>query len=137
MKNTIILIICSLVASSCEIITINSKTPAKKQELPTQNTAVGAFLLFKSELDSNNISGALQIVAKPDGAKMTGSEKYDKFEEMKMLRRLLEQKQVTAINADTVNNDSLRLNVEFDYIRIITFSTVRIDNYWYISNYKY
>jgi len=130
MKNTLYIIICSMLLSSCELFVLGSKK-AKQVEI-SQDSPLGTIYLFKAELDSNNIMAASQLLVSPDGSKYLAIEKYELFFEIARLRRLIGSKPVTFIKKDSISSSSYRFLIEFDYLRNISFTTAKIDSNWYI-----
>lgn len=134
MKKYAIILILSLILSSCELIVISSK---KQETIPIdRNSALGAVLLFKTELDSSNVPAATQILAKEDGKIYLAFEKYELYDEIARIGRILNSKSVTNYQSDTLTPEKLRIDVEFDYINSMTFTTARIDSLWFIVDYK-
>jgi hypothetical protein len=130
LKLTFLLFICT----SCEIITIGTKREPIIDI--NQNSPIGAIYLFKTELDSNNIHAATQILASPTGGLYLALERYEMYEEIARLRRLIGKRAITLIKLDTLTPTNYRINIELDYIRNFTFTTARINDYWYIINYE-
>lgn len=130
LKLTVFLIFCT----SCELITIGTKRePVIDID---QNSPIGAIFLFKAELDSNNIHAASQILARPSGGLYLALERYEMYEEIARLGRLIGKRAITMIKLDTLTPTNYRINLELDYTRNFTFTTARINDYWYIINYE-
>lgn len=133
MKHTISVLICTMMLSSCELIVISSK---KNQSIDiSQNTPLGVVYLFKTELDSNNIPGAAQTLASPSGVKYLALEKYELYDEVARIKRMIGSSPVTRIKTDSISSSSFRFNVEFDYLRTMSFTTAKIKENWYIVSY--
>ena len=88
--------------------------------------------LFKAELDSNNSHAAVQILAKSDGTKYLAKERYEMQSEMERLGRILANRTISLYKTDTLQIDSHRIILEFDYLKTYIFTTKKIDNQWYI-----
>ncbi len=86
MKHTLV-IVSFLAVAGCEVFTVGSKRPPV-QEI-NQRSAVGAVYLFKSELDSNNAPAATEVLARPNGRQLLAIEKYELYDEMNRLGRLI------------------------------------------------
>ena len=134
MKKTISILICSIIIYGCELIIIGSKkTP---QIEINQNTPIGAIYLFKTELDSNNIPAATQIIAHPSGQQLLALEKYELYDEVERLGRLVRSRQITNVKADSLSERLYKINLELDYNKLMYFTTAKIDDYWYIVSYS-
>lgn len=131
-----ILFVLFVVLNSCELFTIGSDKPRKIIIEPSQKTAIGAIYLFKQELDSNNIPAAAKILMKNPGLYILAVNKYELYEDLEMLSRQIFKKEITHFKADTLNPKSINLKVEFDLTKYISFSTVLIQDKWYIVDYK-
>lgn len=112
-------------------------TKHKKAEVVDHNqeTPLGAVYLFKTELDSNNIPAATQILANPQGVKYLAIEQYEMYDEISRINRLIALKPITSYKLDTLAENSYRIEVEFDYLQNMGFQTRKIDDYWYIVSY--
>lgn len=134
MKSLLIIILIIAIFPGCELITIGKKKQPRLEI--NQKSPVGTVYLFKNELDSNNYSGAVQLLVKPNGQQYLAIEKYELYDELARLGRVINKKPVTQVRTDSLNINSYRVNVELDYIRTISFTTQKINDNWYISNYK-
>lgn len=122
-----------LIFTGCELFTIGSKLP---DVIPVnQESAIGSAFLFKAGLDSNNVYVVTQILTKPDGNPMLADEKYSKFEEIERFFRLVGNKVITNVTTDSITSNKIRVDVEFDYLKSISFTSERINKLWYIVSY--
>lgn len=137
MKKTALIIICSLVLASCEMITIGSRRNAPRFYDLNQKTPVGLILLFKIDLDSNNIPAASQLIAHQEGSRLLAIEKYDMYDDIWLLQRIIQFKDITKIQLDTLSKVMQRIEIEFNYTRCVTFKTKQIQDYWYIVGYDF
>ncbi len=118
---------------SCELIVIGTK---QKESIDiSQNNPLGAVILFKTELDSNNVQAAAQVLASPSGKKYLAIEKYDLYDEVHRIMRVIGNKSITSVKSDTTSAGSLKINLEFNYLNRLTFTTYKINNNWYIISY--
>lgn len=117
--------------SGCELFTFGSKR-APVIEI-SQKSSIGAVLLFKAELDSNNTAAATEILAGKDGTKLLAVEKYEMSDEIARISRIITRKPITRMKTDTLAPDSHRILLELDYLKHITFSTAKIKSQWYIT----
>lgn len=124
------------VLSSCEIITIGTPNAPKSEVIDhDQTSALGAVFLFKTELDSNNVPAATQILADSSGELLLAIDKYERYFEIARIKRKISMKPITKLQRDTLNADLFRYNVEFDYLTNVIFTTSKIKDYWYIISY--
>ena len=118
----------------CEVVTIGKKADPVIDI--NQQSPIGAVYLFKAELDSNNISAASRIMAEPNGNKILAQDKYDLYSEMSRLKNKFNKKPITSIASDSLQPDSYAVTMEYDYINTIKFTTLKINNDWFIVGYK-
>ena len=118
--------------TGCELFTVGSRKP-QKQEI-SQRSSVGAVYLFKAELDSNNAPAATEILARSNGNPLLAIEKYELFDEMNRLGRLISKKPITLTRTDTLSTTKQRVKIEFDYVKNITFTTQKIADEWFITD---
>ncbi|GAB1430900.1 hypothetical protein MASR2M18_17340 [Ignavibacteria bacterium] len=100
----------------------------------SQKSSLGAVLLFKAELDSNNTMAATEILAGKDGRKLLAIEKRDMVDEIARIGRLISKKPITRLFADTLTPDKHSVLLELNYLKKMTFSTLRINSAWYITD---
>lgn len=129
MKHTLV-IVSFLAFAGCEVFTVGSKRPPV-QEI-NQRSAVGAVYLFKSELDSNNAQAATEVLARPNGNQLLAIEKYELYDEMNRLGRLIAKKPITLTRTDTISTTMQHVKLEFDYQKKMTFTTQKIADSWFI-----
>jgi hypothetical protein len=123
-----------MICAGCELITIGSKRP--QPIIIDQSSPVGAIYLFKTELDSNNIPAATQILANPNGRVLLAFEKYELYDEVARIGRMIASKPITQVKSDSLSPQSYRISMEFSYLKQIAFTTTRINDYWYIVHYQ-
>lgn len=123
--------------SACEIITIGNRFPIKKKVVINQNqeSPLGAYLLFKTEIDSNNAYAASDLLANPEGTTILAYDRYLLSYNVDMLRRNIQNIPITNIKADTLNDIIVQFKIELDLIKYMTVYTKKIDSLWYITKY--
>jgi hypothetical protein len=89
--------------------------------------------VFKAEIDSANVQGAMKVMASDDERPLLAVEKLDLQDEIARLGRMMTKKALTRMQIDTLSPVRQRLKAEFGYLKEFTFVTVRIDSLWYIS----
>lgn len=122
------------ILSGCELYIIGTKK--EKIIEVNQQSSLGVVYLFKYELDSNNIRGATEVLAQPSGIFYLAIEKYEMFEEMERLARIIGKKPITDYKTDTLSETSHKITVHFDYLTEVNFTANKISNNWYITEYK-
>lgn len=127
-------IVISFCITGCELITIG--TP-KKQVIPLdQTSAIGSVLLFKSELDSNNIHGASRLLAKNNGKFLIAFEKLEKFPDISRLISIVNNMPITYYISDTLSDNQQKIFIEFDYLKQIAIYAYKINNSWFITDFN-
>jgi len=135
LKKVPVLIFLILALSGCELWVIGGGPREKVIEV-NQQSSIGAVYLFKAELDSNNVRGATEILAQPTGSFYLAIEKYELYEEMERLARIIGQKTITNFKTDTVSETNHKITVNFDYITEVSFTTSKISDHWYITCFQ-
>lgn len=129
------LLIVIMSVTGCEIFVIGSKYTVLPTVNLTQETALGAVYLFKAELDSNNIPAAAQLLAHQDGTKMMAIERYENYFNIARLKRMIAFRQVTGAIIDTLTSRNKHCNIEYDYMKLVSYKTAQIDDRWFITDY--
>ncbi len=122
--------------AGCEIFRIGNKAPEREVIDATQLSPFGTVYLFKTELDNYNIPAATRLLADASGRHYLAIEKYDMYYEIARMKRIISSKPITYVTYDTISDDTEKINMEIDYIRTIIFKTEKLNNYWYITEYK-
>lgn len=126
-----------ILLSSCELIVIGEIPQEVKTITISRSNPVGTVLLFKTELDSNNIPAATDFMATPTGHKIMAVNKLDYYTELPMLRNKLKNLEISNIYEQHLDDNLIRVNVEFGYIRNLICDTKKLDSFYYIVNYKF
>ncbi len=121
--------------SSCELIVIS--TPKKETRFLdiSQSNAFGSILLFKTELDSNNIPAAADILAQDPKKKLLAIDRIDLYNEVDRIGRIISHKNITKFTTDTLSKSLYKINLELNYRKQISFTTTQIDSSWFIIDY--
>jgi len=122
--------------SGCELYVIGNGGNKEKPIDISQNSSIGVVYLFKTELDSNNVRGATQVLAQPQGIYYLAIERYEMFEEMQRMARIIGRKSITGFLTDTLSATNHKIKVNFDYITQVNFTTEKIRENWYITQYQ-
>jgi hypothetical protein len=125
-------ILFSFILSSCELIVIGTPKKETRYIDISQRNAFGTILLFKTELDSNNVPAATDVLAKDITKKYLAIDKIEFYDEVNRIGRIISKKNITKYTTDTISKDLYRLNLEFNYRKQISFTTTKIDSSWYI-----
>lgn len=126
-------VLLAFILASCELIVLKETTPQKIAIPSDQNSPQGVVYVFKTEIDSANVQGAMKVMASDDERPLLAIEKLDLQDEIARLGRMMTKKALTRMQIDTVSPVRQRLRAEFGYLKEFTFVTVRIDSLWYIS----
>jgi hypothetical protein len=129
----LIAVLLSCAAASCELIVIKEATTSRTVPERDQNSPQGVIFIFKAEIDSNNVQGAIKVMASDDERPLLAVEKLEMQEEISRLGRMIARRDITALSVDTLSPVRQRLRTEFGYLKELTFTTVRVDSLWFIS----
>ncbi len=139
MKKRIIIFFSALaLLAGCEIFVIgrpDAKVKTEKAEID-RFTPKGSLLLFKTELDSNNIAAAARMLSDSTGRRLSAVDQYEQYNEMLRLKNLIGLKKITSLEEDSLSPYHYAIRIEIDSFRRMDFNLTKIENYWYISNYK-
>ncbi len=133
----LIFILLTILLNACEIIQIGEKPQEVKTIIIARENPVGAVLLFKAELDSNNIPAATEYLATPTGHRILAIDKLNIYDELPMLRNKLKGLDISNIYQQNLDDNLIRVNIEFSYIRNLICDTKKIDSLYFIINYKF
>lgn len=133
MKRIYILIAFSITLQSCQLIVIEPKNKVQTVIIANQSAPQYVLNLYLLNLDSNKIYEALFIQSDTLGQKILPAQQWETFDGVSRLRRQLGMKPITAIKFDTLSENQVLIDVEFDYIRKAIFLASKIDTLWYIS----
>lgn len=133
MKRIYILIAFSITLQSCQLIVIEPKNKVQTVVIANQSAPQYVLNLYLLNLDSNKIYEALFIQSDTLGQKILPAQQWETFDAVSRLRRQLGMKPITAIKFDTLSENQVLIDVEFDYIRKAIFLASKIDTLWYIS----
>ena len=135
MKSIVAITAVCLFLCGCELIVLSSKSRVPLVEL-SQKSPVGTIFLFKAELDSSNLKGATELMLQPSGKPFLAIQKYELYDDLKRLKRIIGDKPVTSFKSDSLSPVSTMVNLEFDYLKTISFTTQRINELWFIIGYN-
>jgi hypothetical protein len=121
-----------LTVYGCDVFEIGTKK-APPIEV-NQKSAVGVVYLFKAEIDSNNITGAVRIILKNDGKQYLASDKVEMYDDLSRISRIVAKKPITAIHADSLSPTQMKVKMEVDYTKILLFTTSKINDDWFITS---
>lgn len=122
-----------LLCAACELIVIKEPTKTRTTPERDQFSPQGVVLIFKAEIDSNNVQGAIKVMASDDERPLLAVEKLEMQEEIARLGRMIAKRDITAQHIDTLSPVRQRLRTEFGYLKELTFTAVRVDSLWFIS----
>ena len=123
-----------LFITSCELVKIGSGNNGIIN--PTQENAIGAVYLFKAELDSGNLIGASELLIQRNGAQMIAKERHATFPQLERIAHTIKGKDIAYFSTDTLNANAFNIRCSFSYLHTITFSLLKSDISWFISEIK-
>jgi len=123
-----------LFITSCEHVKIGSGNNGIIN--PTQENAIGAVYLFKAELDSGNLIGASELLIQRNGAQMIAKERHATFPQLERIAHTIKGKDIAYFSTDTLNANAFNIRCSFSYLHTITFSLLKSDISWFISEIK-
>lgn len=137
MKKIIILAAASIIAAACELIVIGKPD---KDHGPVyridRNNPTGTVLLFKSELDSNNIPAAARMLADSTGRKYLAYEMYELYDELSRVKRLVGSTKIETIRSDSITPTQYNIRLSLSNDRRMYFYTSKFGELWYIVGYE-
>jgi len=137
-KLIIYIAIFQLLLSGCELFVISALQYDKPAAIDiSQRTPLGVVYLFKTELDSNNIYGALSVLANPHDNKYLAIERYEMKNDVSRIKRIIANRKITEITTDTLSENSYKFSLEFDWSQKLKFTASKISDTWYITNYGF
>lgn len=124
-----------LLMTSCELFVIGHKIPPKEVIDLTQESAIGGAMLFTTELQLENVPGAAQLLSDNEG-RYNATRQQEQYYNLSRLTRILNDRKVTRIIADTLSVELHNVKLEFDYVKEFAFSMRQIDSLWYVMDFS-
>jgi hypothetical protein len=121
--------------TSCELFVIGHKLPPKEVIDLTQESAIGGAMLFTTELQLENVPGAAQLLSDNEG-RYNATKQQEQYYNLSRLTRILNDRKVTRIIADTLSVELHNVKLEFDYVKEFAFSMRQIDSLWYVMDFS-
>lgn len=123
-----------VICCGCELIILEQRNQTNVVFLPDldQASAEGVVHLFKTELDSNNVFAALHVLCNDDRP-LLAVEKYEMQEEIARVGRLMGGKKITKMRIDTLSQTKHFVRMECNYTKEFGFTTIKLDDGWYIA----
>lgn len=131
-----IILILLIFLSSCELIVIGNKPIDLKPIIIKRDNPVGAVLLFKSELENNNVLAASEFIANPNGHRLKATEKLELYDDLPRFVNQIPKGEITNILETLQEQNIINVKIEFDYITYLECSTKKIDSLYFILNYR-
>jgi hypothetical protein len=123
-----------LFTASCELVKIGSGSSGIIN--PTQENAIGAIYLFKAELDSGNLIGASELLIQKDGKHLNAKERHAAFPLLERVAYAMKNKDIVYHTIDTLHSQAYSIRCSFNYLNTLTFSLLKSDKSWFISEIK-
>lgn len=130
--STIILV---LFLTSCELFVIGNNRPPKEVIDITQGSAIGGAMLFTTELQLENVPGAAQLLSDNE-SRYSANKQQEQYYNLARLTRILNERKMTRIIADTISVELHNVKIEFDYVKEFTFSMRQLDSLWYVMDFR-
>ena len=89
--------------------------------------------MFKAELDSGNTTAATELMVNSGGRPLLAVEKYELADDLFRWKSIMSGQPITDTRIDTVSADAHDVSITLDYIRKMSFSTLRRDGSWWIT----
>lgn len=128
-------ILLALFMTSCELFVIGHNRPPKEVIDITQETAIGGALLFTTELQQDNVPGAAQLLSDNE-SRYSANKQQEQYYNLARLTRILNERKVTRIIADTITVELHNVKLEFDYVKEFAFSMRQLDSLWYVMDFR-
>lgn len=128
-------IIITLFLTSCELFVIGNNRPPKPVIDITQESATGAAMLFTTELQLENVPGAAQLLSDNNG-RYNANRQQEQYYNLARLTRILNNRKITRVLADTITVELHNVKLEFDYVKEFAFSMRQLDSLWYIMDFS-
>ncbi len=124
-----------LFLTSCELFVIGNNRPPKKVIDITQESAIGGAMLFTTELQLENVAGAAQLLSDNMG-RYSANRQQEQYYNLARLTRILKERKVTRVIADTITIELHNVKLEFDYVKEFAFSMRHLDSLWYVMDFR-
>jgi hypothetical protein len=121
-----------LFITSCELVKIGSGNNGIIN--PTQENAIGTVYLFKAELDSGNLIGASELLIQKNGTQLIAKERHAAFPQLERIAHIIKDKEIAYFITDTLHPNSYTIRCSFNYVNTLSFSVLKSDNSWFISD---
>ena len=132
----LLIIALSVAVTGCELFVIGGGGPKTPVIERNQQSALGVVYLWKAELDSNNLTAVTELMRHPTGRQFLAVERYDLADDLDRWRVIMGGKPITSTAVDTLSDNSHTVRAKVDYIRDVTFHTVRQDADWYVTSVR-
>lgn len=130
-------IVLAMLLLSCSLaLGVLACSSAKEPQPLSQQDPRSTLILFAQRLDSNDVQGAIALMAHPSGRLYVIVEQYDLRDEIARLQRVLGSSHLTLITSTAQSEQNATLNAEFDYTSHYRVDCVRVDGKWYISAFS-
>jgi hypothetical protein len=134
MIRTSITVFFSVFLLSCELIVIGTPPQQVKPIEIDRSTGVGAAMLFKEEIDTNNIQAAAEIIDLKPPQKLKAIGRYDLYYDLIATKNVIDDREITAIIEDTLSQDEIDIILELNYTKRLFLKTFLRDSLWYIQD---
>jgi hypothetical protein len=135
-RSVLLLVILSLTLTGCELFVVGKSSASPQAIERSQRTALGVVHLWKAELDSNNLVAVTELMRHPTGRPYLAVERYELADDIRHWFNVIGSKPITSAEIDTVSADNHVVRAKIDYIKDVSFSTVRTEGTWFVSKVR-
>lgn len=133
-KITVLPLLCVAIALACVAFSSSCSGTKSTPIVADQSTGRGSVLLFKQAIDSNDIRGAVKVLAHPSGRLFLAIETVDVMDDVSRLQRLIGNKPMNLLLNKSMSDSVQTFATEFGYLKKIAFTSTKIDGKWYITS---
>ena len=136
MQRLLTLLAVAAMMTGCELFVIGGGGPKTPVIERNQQSALGVVYLWKAELDSSNLTAVTELMRHPTGREFLALERYELADDLDRWKVIMGNKPITSTAVDTLSSNSHMVRAKVDYIRDVTFQTIRQDDEWYVTSVR-
>lgn len=126
------LVFVATLAGGCELFTVGKSSSQTQEVERSQRTSAGVVHLWKSEIDSANVTAAAELMRSKTGKPLLAVERYEMSDGFKRWIKIIGGKPITSTTTDTVSAQQHTVRIAVDYIRTVKFETRNLGDKWFI-----
>ena len=136
MTRLLSLLVLAATLTGCELFVIGGGGPKVPVIERNQQSSLGVVYLWKAELDSSNLTAVTELMRHPTGRQFLALERYELADDLDRWRVIMGGKPITSTAVDTLSTNSHTVRAKVDYIRDVTFQTIRQDDEWFVTSVR-